>query len=65
MTSDCCQSLRGQEMGSKMGSERDFSLKTITHCPAAKVLERESLAAAKLSTYKDTQGQNAMAGKQA
>jgi len=52
-------------MGSKMSSERDFSLKTITHCPAAKVLERWSFAAAKLFTYKDIQGQHVMGGKQA
>lgn len=34
---DCCyrQPFRGQEMWNKMYSGRDFSLKTITHFPAA------------------------------
>lgn len=48
-----------------MSSERDFSLKTITHCPAAKVTESCSFAAVKLFTSKDTQGHKVMGGKQA
>lgn len=49
-----------------MNSERDFSkLRTITHSLAAKAIESWSFAAAKLFTYKDTQGQKVMGGKQA
>ena len=48
-----------------MSSERDFSLRTITHCRAGKVIESWSFTAAKLFTYKDTQGQKVMGGKQA
>lgn len=42
--------------------QRDFPLETIAHCPAAKVTESWSFAAAKLFTYKDTQERKVMGG---